>query len=153
MSPQRQKEETFQTLFDLFFKMAEQQPVLLVVEDLHWADPATLELLSALVKEVAGARLYAVLTARSEFMPPWQTTQVLQVQLARLERPQVEEMVRRLTRESPLPSEVVARMVERTDGVPLFIEELTRMVAESLPQRGEMQRKGFRSAPPEAPLP
>lgn len=141
MSPERQKEETFHALQGLFFEMAEQQPTLLVVEDLHWADPTTLELLSALVKEVASARLYAVLTARSEFMPPWPTAQVLQVQLGRLERPQVEEMVKRLTRETPLPSEMMERMVERMDGVPLFIEELTRMVAESLPQRGETQRK------------
>ncbi len=141
MSPQRQKEETFQAVLGLLFEMAEQKPVLLVVEDLHWADPTTLELLSGLVKEVAGARLYAVLTARSEFIPSWPSTQALQVQLGRLERPQVEEMVRRLTREAPLPSEVVERMVERADGVPLFIEELTRMVAESLPRRGDTPRQ------------
>jgi TOMM system kinase/cyclase fusion protein len=141
MSPQRQQEETFQSLLGLLFEMAEEQPVLLVVEDLHWADPTTLEWLSALVKEIAGTRLYAVLTARPEFTPPWPSAQVLQVQLGRLERPQVEEMVRRLTRESPLPGEVVERMVERADGVPLFIEELTRMVAESLPRQGETPRK------------
>jgi TOMM system kinase/cyclase fusion protein len=141
MSPQRQREETFQAVLGLLFEMAEQQPVLLVVEDLHWADPTTLELLSALAKEVAGARLYAVLTARPEFTPPWSAAQVLQVQLGRLERQQVEEMVRKLTREAPLPGEVVERMVERTDGVPLFIEELTRMVAESLPQRGDTPRQ------------
>jgi TOMM system kinase/cyclase fusion protein len=141
MSPQRQKEETFQALLGLLFEMAEQQPVLLLVEDLHWADPTTLEWLSALAREVAGAHLYAVFTARSEFTPSWPAAQVLQVQLGRLERPQVEEMVRRLTRETPLPREVVERMVERTDGVPLFIEELTRMVAESLPRQGETPRK------------
>jgi TOMM system kinase/cyclase fusion protein len=87
VSPQRQKEETFQALVDLFFKMAEQQPVLLVVEDLHWADPVTLELLSALVKETAEARLCVVFTARPEFTPPWPPAQVLHVQLGRLERP------------------------------------------------------------------
>ncbi len=87
LSSQRQKAETFQALIDLFFKMAEQEPVLLVVEDLHWADPATLELLPALLKETAGARLYAVLTARPEFTPPWPSAQVLQMQLDRLERP------------------------------------------------------------------
>jgi predicted ATPase len=87
LSSQRQKEETFQALIDLFFKMAEEEPVLLVVEDLHWADPATLELLPALLKETAGARLYAVLTARPEFTPPWPSAQVPQLQLGRLERP------------------------------------------------------------------
>jgi TOMM system kinase/cyclase fusion protein len=81
------KEETFHVLIDLFLAMAESQPVLLVVEDVHWADPATLELLSALVKEASGTRLYVVLTARPEFAPPWPSTQVSQVQLGRLERP------------------------------------------------------------------
>ena len=141
MSPQRQKEETFQALLGLLFEMAQQQPVLLLVEDLHWADPTTLELLAQLVGDVAGARLCAVLTARPEFTPPWPSAQVLQVQLGRLERPQVEEMVRQLTREALLPPEVVERIMERTDGVPLFVEELTRMVAESLLQQGDTPRK------------
>ena len=141
MSPQRQKEETFQALLALLFEMAQQQPVLLLVEDLHWADPTTLELLTQLVGDVAGARLCVVLTARPEFTPPWPSAQVLQVQLGRLERPQVEEMVKRLTREALLPPEVVERIMERTDGVPLFVEELTRMVAESLPRQGETPRK------------
>ncbi len=134
MSPQRQKEETIQALLDLLFQMAQQQPVLLVVEDLHWADPTTLDLLASLMKDVSSERLCVVLTARPELTPPWPQAQVLQVQLGRLERRQVEDMVRRLTQEAPLPSEVVEWMVERTDGVPLFVEELARMVLESLPQ-------------------
>jgi len=87
MSTRRQQEETLQALLDLFFEMAQRQPVLMVVEDVHWADPATLELLAQLVKEASGARLCAVLTARPEFTPPWPAPQVLQVQLERLERP------------------------------------------------------------------
>ncbi|HVG57033.1 MAG TPA: TOMM system kinase/cyclase fusion protein [Hyalangium sp.] len=85
--PHQKKEETFRVLIDLFLAMAEAQPVLLAVEDVHWADPATLELLSALMKEAAGTRLYVVLTARPELTPPWPQAQVLQVHLARLERP------------------------------------------------------------------
>ncbi|MBN1210578.1 MAG: TOMM system kinase/cyclase fusion protein [Myxococcaceae bacterium] len=137
MSPERQQELTLNALLTLIFELAQQQPVLLVVEDLHWADPMTLELLGLLVKEAASARLCAVLTARPEFSPPWSTAQVLQLQLGRLERQQVEEMVRSLTREAPLPSDVVEQVVGRTDGVPLFVEELTRMVAESLPPQGD----------------
>ena len=81
MSAQRQKEQTLAGAAGLFFEMAQQQPVLLVVEDVHWADPMTLELLALLVKEVSSARLCAVLTARPEFTPPWPTSQVLQMQL------------------------------------------------------------------------
>jgi TOMM system kinase/cyclase fusion protein len=133
MSPERQKELILDALLTLIFEMAQQQPVLLAVEDLHWADPMTLELVTWVVKEAPTARLCVVLTARPEFSQPWPSAQVMQVQLGRLERQQVEEMVRRLTRDTPLPSEVVEQVVGRTDGVPLFVEELTRMVAESLP--------------------
>ncbi|KFE62314.1 TOMM system kinase/cyclase fusion protein [Hyalangium minutum] len=141
MSPQRQKEETFQALLGLLFEMAQQQPVLLLVEDLHWADPTTLELLGQLVGDVSGARLCALLTARPEFTPPGSASQVLQVQLGRLERSQVEEMVKRLTQGVLLSAEVVERILERTDGVPLFVEELTRMVVESLSRQGDTPRK------------
>ncbi|WP_224244816.1 TOMM system kinase/cyclase fusion protein [Hyalangium gracile] len=137
LSPQRQKEEILGGLLALIFEMAQQQPVLLVVEDLHWADPMTLELVTLLLKDASSARLCAVLTARPSFVPPWPSNQALQMQLSRLERPQVEEMVRRLTREAPLPREVVEQVVGRTDGVPLFVEELTRMVVESLARQGD----------------
>ena len=83
----RQREETVQALLDLFFEMAQRQPLLMVVEDVHWADAVTLELLAQLVKEASGARLCAVLTARPEFTPHWPSSQVLQVQLGPLERP------------------------------------------------------------------
>lgn len=86
MSARRQQDQTVQALLDLFFEMAQRQPVLMVVEDVHWADPVTLDLLAQLVKEASGARLCAVLTARPEFTPPWPTAQVLQVQLGPLER-------------------------------------------------------------------
>jgi TOMM system kinase/cyclase fusion protein len=82
MSTRRQQDETVQALLDLFFEMAHHQPVLMVVEDVQWADPATLELLTQLVKEASGARLCAVLTARPEFTPPWPASQVLLVPLA-----------------------------------------------------------------------
>jgi TOMM system kinase/cyclase fusion protein len=133
VSPQLKKELTLQALLSLLFEMAQQQPVLLVVEDLHWADPTTLELLTLLVNDAPGARLCAVLTARPEFPPPWPAAQALQVQLSRLERPLVAAMVEELTRQAPLPAELMEQVVGRTDGVPLFVEELTRMVMESLP--------------------
>ena len=145
LSPQRQKEETLGALLAMLFEMAQEQPVLLVVEDLHWADASTLELLALLLKDAGSASLCAVLTARPEFVPPWSSSQALQVQLGRLDRAQVEEMVKRLTREAPLPNEVMEQVVERTDGVPLFVEELTLMVMETLPQQRDTLRRTPRS--------
>jgi TOMM system kinase/cyclase fusion protein len=130
VAPQRAKELTLEALLGLFFAMAQQQPMLLLVEDLHWADPTTLELLTHFVKDVSSVRICLVLTARPEFSAPWTTAHHLQ--LGRLGRQQVEEMVRGLTQDKPLPREVVEKLLERTDGVPLFVEELTRVVMESL---------------------
>ncbi len=135
IAPQRVKELTIDALVNLFFEMAQQQPLLLVVEDLHWADPTTLEMLEQIVKEVSSARLCLVLTARPEFAAPWTTSHHLQ--LSRLDRQRVEEMVKALTESRPLPREVMDHLLKRTDGVPLFVEELTRAVAESLPARGD----------------
>jgi TOMM system kinase/cyclase fusion protein len=131
IAPQLAKEQTLEALLSLFFELAARQPLLLLVEDLHWADPTTLELLAPLVKDVSSARICLVLTARPEFAMPG--TMSHHLQLSRLDRQGVEQMVRGLTQDRPLPSEVVEKLLERTDGVPLFVEELTRVVAESLP--------------------
>ncbi|MDY7228949.1 TOMM system kinase/cyclase fusion protein [Hyalangium rubrum] len=131
VSPQLAKERMLDAVVSLFFEMAQQQPLLLSVEDLHWADPTTLEMLAQLVSDVPTARICLMLTSRPDFSPPWTVTHHLQ--LSRLDRKRVEEMVSGLTQKRPLPKEVVEQLVNRTDGVPLFVEELTRVVAESLP--------------------
>jgi class 3 adenylate cyclase/predicted ATPase len=131
-TPQRQKEETFALLIRWLLREAERQPVLAVWEDLHWADPSTLELLSRLLDYVPSARILTVLTGRPEFRPPWAPRPHLaQLTLNRLTRPQVEVMLRQLTGGKPLPPEVVQQIVTKTDGVPLFVEELTKMVLEA----------------------
>ncbi|WP_225413346.1 TOMM system kinase/cyclase fusion protein [Stigmatella hybrida] len=135
VSPQRAKELTLELLVSLFFEMAHQQPLLLLVEDLHWADPTTLELLAQLVADCSTTRLCLVLTARSEFVPQGAMARVLQVQLSRLDRQRAEEMVKGLTQQVSLPRELLEQLVSRTDGVPLFLEELTRMVMDALPAR------------------
>jgi TOMM system kinase/cyclase fusion protein len=136
VSPQMIKERTLDALVGLCFEMAQQQPLLLLVEDLHWSDPTTLELLSHLVKDVSSASICLVLTARPEFTAPWTTSHHLQV--SRLDRKRVEEMVGGLVRNRPVPREVMEQLLNRTDGVPLFVEELTRIVAEALPERGDL---------------
>ena len=108
------------------------QPVLAVWEDLHWADPSTLELLDLMLDHVPTARLLLVLTSRPEFRPPWAPrSYVTQLTLTRLPRHQSEEMVVRVTGGKPVPAEVLAQIVAKTDGIPLFVEELVKTILEA----------------------
>ncbi len=132
MSPEQQKQKTLQALLTIFLRIAAQQPVLFVMEDLHWVDPSTLELLSLLVDQGPTARILALLTFRPDFSPPWTgRSHLTQVTLTRLPRRQAAEMTGRVAHGKALPAEVVEQVVAKTDGVPLFVEELTKMVLES----------------------
>jgi len=132
LSPQRQKQKTQEALVAWLLAETAQHPVLAVWEDLHWADPSTLELLGLLLDQVPTARLLLVLTARPEFRPPWGLrAHMTQLTLTRLRRQQVEEMVLRVTGGKPLPAEVLAQVVAKTDGIPLFVEELTKTILEA----------------------
>ena len=132
LTPQRQRQKTHEALVAWLLEEAERQPVLAVWEDLHWADPSTLEVLSLLLDQVATARMLTLLTCRPEFRPPWAThVPVTQVTLNRLGRAQVEAMLPSLTGAKTLPPEVVEQVIAKTDGVPLFVEELVKMILES----------------------
>ena len=115
--------------------------MLSVWEDVHWADPSTLELLDLVIEQGPTARLLTLMTARPEFRPPWTPRSYLtQLTLGRLPRPQVETMVQQLTDGKPLPAEVLEQVVAKTDGVPLFVEELVKMILESGLLREEANR-------------
>jgi predicted ATPase len=132
VSPERQKQQTLHALLTILLRIAAQQPVLLVMEDLHWVDPSTLEFLSLLVDQGPTARILTLLTFRPDFRPSWTGRAYLtQMALPRLPRRQAVEMTGRVAHDKALPSEVVEQVVAKTDGVPLFVEELTRMVLES----------------------
>jgi TOMM system kinase/cyclase fusion protein len=132
MSPEQQKQQTLHALLTILLRIAAQQPVLLVMEDLHWVDPSTLELLSLLVDQAPTARMLALWTFRPDFSPPWTgRAHLTQVTLHRLPRHQVMAMIGRIAQGKVLPAEVVEQIVAKTDGVPLFVEELTKMVLES----------------------
>jgi class 3 adenylate cyclase/DNA-binding winged helix-turn-helix (wHTH) protein/predicted ATPase len=132
LTPQQQRQRTLTTLLAMVTAWSEQQPLLLVVEDLHWADPSTRELLDLLVEQAPTLSLLALLTCRPVFQHPWgQRAHLTSLTLNRLSRQQVENMVEHVTGGKPLPSEVIHHIVTRTDGVPLFVEELTRAVLES----------------------
>jgi predicted ATPase len=113
-------------------KIAAQQPVLFVMEDLPWVDPSTLELLSLLVDQGPTARILTLLTFRPDFNPPWTgRSHLTQMTLTRLPRRQVAETTGQVAHGKALPPEVVEQVVAKTDGVPLFVEELTKMGLES----------------------
>ncbi|HWE21885.1 MAG TPA: AAA family ATPase [Hyphomicrobiaceae bacterium] len=132
LTPQEVKERTVNALMDLLRGLCYSQPVLAVYEDLHWIDPTSLELLSHVVEEASRLRLLLVGTARPEFTPPWpnhwHTDMMALTRLAPLD---AEALIGSMTQGKALPAEVVAQIVARTDGVPLFIEELTKTVLES----------------------
>src|SRR5262245_41073472 len=132
LSPQKQKEKTQEALVAWLCEEAKQQAVTYAWEDLHWADPSTLELLTLFLAQVPTTRLLAMMTFRPEFTPPWGPRSYLsQLTLSRLGRSQVELMVEKVTGGKALPREVVRQIASKTDGVPLFVEELTKMVVES----------------------
>jgi len=132
LSPQKQKEKTQEVLVACLCEEARQQAVTYAWEDLHWADPSTLELLTLFLAQVPTTRLLVVLTYRPEFTPPWGShSYVSQLTLSRLAQTQVGVMVEKVTGGKALPPEVVRQIASKTDGVPLFVEELTKMVMES----------------------
>jgi TOMM system kinase/cyclase fusion protein len=132
VSPEQQKQRTLHALLTILLRIAAQQPVLLIMEDLHWVDPSTLELLSLVVDQGPTARILALFTCRPDFRPPWTgRSHLTQVTLPRLPPRQAAELSRWVAHGRALPAEVVEQVVAKTDGVPLFVEELTKMVVES----------------------
>jgi predicted ATPase/class 3 adenylate cyclase len=132
LSPHRQKERTLEILVDQLNGLAARRPVLAVYEDVHWADPTSLELLDLVVDRVQDSPVLVLITFRPEFPPPWiHYPHVTALTLSRLSRRQGAAMVERLTGGRPLPTEVLNQIVAKTDGVPLFVEELTRAVMET----------------------
>jgi class 3 adenylate cyclase len=154
LSPQRQKQKTHEALIAWLLAETARQAVLAVWEDLHWADPSTLELLELLLDHTPTARLLLVLTARSEFRPPWTPrSYVTPLTLTRLPRHQSEEMVMRVTGGKPLPAEVLAQVVAKTDGIPLFVEELVKTILEAGLVQEEADRYVLRGPLPPLAIP
>ena len=164
----QRRQQTLEVLVQVLLKMAEQKPILFVVEDLHWIDPSSIEFLTLLITRIEGARIFVVLSSRSdthhfryssqpeENAGPLQTDtsdedfessvldrEVLEqllypewanaLTLATLTPPQVEEMIQHVAGDTPLPSEALTRIIAMTEGVPLFVEELTQMMLEGDP--------------------
>jgi class 3 adenylate cyclase/predicted ATPase len=131
MSPQRQKDETLSSLVNMMAAVAKSKASVVLFEDAHWADPTTLEALNVLVDRVDSLPLLVLITYRPEFQPPWTRSHVAPITLTRLSRAQSVSIVLRVVGGKPLPADLVTQIVDKTDGVPLFLEELTKAVLES----------------------
>ncbi|MET4091567.1 AAA family ATPase [Bradyrhizobium sp. S3.5.5] len=132
LTPQKRKEKTLQVLLAQLEGLATRRPVLMVFEDVHWIDPTSLDLLDLVVDRVATLRVLLIITFRPELAPPWTgRSHVTSMSLSRLSRPQRAEMIMQVTGGKALPQEIAEQIIDRTDGVPLFIEELTKAVIDS----------------------
>ncbi len=141
MTAQQQRDATLDAIVAWLIETAERGPVLMAWEDLHWADPTTLETLGMLIEQAPTAAMLVVATYRPELTPPWpQRSHMIPITLNRLERPEVETMVSHLAGGRPLPGEVVDHIVAKADGVPLYVEELTKAILGSgvLEARGDI---------------
>ena len=132
MSPELQKERTLAALIDQVNGLAAQKPVLVIFEDAHWIDPTSQELLDLIVDHAQAIKALVVITYRPVFTAPWGGhPHVTSLTLNRLGRRQSQTMVGALTANKPLPEEVLGQILAKTDGVPLFVEELTKTVLEA----------------------
>ncbi len=130
-TPAQNREKTYALVVECVMDLAAQQPLLLVIEDLHWADPSTLELLSQLVEAVPKSAILMLMSARSQLAPPWPEAQVSRYRLPPLFDEGARNLVKLLA--ADLSGEMVERIIERADGVPLFVEELTAMTRSAAP--------------------
>jgi class 3 adenylate cyclase/predicted ATPase len=132
VSPQRKKERTLEALIRQLEGLASRQAVIMVFEDAHWADPTSRELLDLIVDRIRDLPVLSIVTSRPEFRAPWPgQPQVTVLSLNRLDRRDRAVLVGRIAGDIILPDAIIEEIVERTDGVPLFVEELTKSVLES----------------------
>ena len=131
LSPQRQKEKTFDMLIGWLQRLASARPVLVLFEDAHWADPTTLELLEAGIDHMAGLPVLRIISFRPEFSPPWiGRPNVNLLKLGRLDRDASAILANQVAAQQVLPPLLRERIIRETDGIPLFIEEMTKAVLE-----------------------
>jgi class 3 adenylate cyclase/predicted ATPase/type II secretory pathway predicted ATPase ExeA len=132
LSPDKRKEMTLEALVQYLHKVADRSPVLLIVEDAHWLDPTTLDLLTRIIDRIRQMRLLLLITFRPDFRPVWaEYSHVTFLTLSRLPRRQSAELIATMTGGKELPLEVQQAILAKTDGVPLYIEELTENLLET----------------------
>ena len=131
LSPAQQRRQTFASLLDQLEGLAREQPLLVICEDMHWADATTLELFDLGVDRIRGLPILMLMTSRPEFEPSWSgLANVSLLRLDRLDRQDTRALVEQVTVGRQLPREMMEQIIDKTDGIPLFVEELTKMVLE-----------------------
>jgi class 3 adenylate cyclase/tetratricopeptide (TPR) repeat protein len=154
LSPAQQRRRTHAALLDQMENLARKKPILIVFEDVHWADATSLELIDLAVERVRQLPVLALFTFRSEFEPPWAgLTNVRSLLLRRLDRNNVETMIARMTGGRSLPAEIIKEIVTKTDGNPLFVTELTKAVLEAGILRQDADRYTLDGALPSLAIP
>ncbi len=132
LTPQENKKRTLQALLAMFERLAAESPVLFVLEDGHWIDPTTRELIDLIAERIAGLRALMIVTHRPEFQAHWsEAAHCTTISLNRLGRKACDALIADIAEGLRLPDEVHEQIVATTDGIPLFVEELTKMVLES----------------------
>jgi class 3 adenylate cyclase len=132
LSPEKQRAKMIEALGDQLVGLAGRQQVFLTFEDAHWADPTSIEVLTDIVRRISDHRVLVVISCRPEFVSPWSVgAHITSLSLQRLSRAEVTAFIGRVTGGKPLPRAIVAEIVAKTDGVPLYIEELTKSMLES----------------------
>jgi class 3 adenylate cyclase/predicted ATPase len=140
LNPPQRRQRTLEALTTQLAGLASQQPVLMIFEDVHWIDPTSVEALNRTVDQIKNLRALLVITFRPEFNPPWVGhSHVSSLTLNRLGEREATAIVARLVGNQELPADVMAEIVERTDGIPLFVEEMTKAVLEA-ESEGEARR-------------
>ena len=154
LSPQRRKERTLEVLIRQIESLTRRQPVIVVFEDVQWIDPTSRELLDLIVEQARSLSVLLIVTFRPEFQPAWAgQPQVTQLALNRLDHRDRTALIEQIAGGRPLPDEVVAQIIDRTDGVPLFVEELTKNILESGLVREEADRYVLDGALPSPAIP
>ncbi len=132
LTPQRRKDLTIAALIRHTLGLAGDQPLVVELADAHWADSSTLELFSRIIASIKATQVFVLISFRPEFFPQWlNEPHVTMLRLDRLGREQIEAMIFDVAGQRALPPEMCAQIISKTDGVPLFVEELTKSVLES----------------------
>jgi class 3 adenylate cyclase/predicted ATPase len=139
-APAQRRQQTLEALVRQLEALARAKPVLIIFEDAHWADPTSLEALGWMIDRLADLRVLLIVTSRPEFEPPWSgQPHVTSLALDRLPRPDIELVIDRIVGNAALPADVRQDIIERTDGIPLFVEEMTKAVLEAGDEAGALR--------------
>jgi tetratricopeptide (TPR) repeat protein len=132
LTPQQRRQKTLEALVLQVVTLSRQNPLLMILEDAHWIDPTSLELFGSIVDRIPSLRVLLIVTFRPEFEPPWiGRSYVATLMINRLAEREAGVMIDRVTGNKPLPASIKQDIIERTDGIPLFVEEMTKAVLEA----------------------